>query len=453
MYAIVDIETTGGSPLYEKITEIAIFVHDGEKIIDEFTTLINPEKTIPYYITGMTGITNEMVADAPKFYEVAKKIIELTENKTFVAHNVNFDYNFIKSEFRNLGYNFQREQLCTVKLSRKLIPGHRSYSLGNICGALGIEINGRHRAAGDALATTKLFEILIGIKKLQSVNGFEKEDRGVLHPSLDNEKINKLPDEPGVYYLYNDKNDIIYIGKSKNIKARVLSHLGPSRSKTAIKMRQEIADVAYELTGSELVALLLESSEIKAHKPLFNRMQRRSLSHYAIAYYRDENGYACFEVTETNKNNNEILRAFDNREEARHSLVKLCEEYALCQKLCNLYQSQGTCFHYEIRLCKGACAGIEPVDEYNSRAEMAKTAMGRNNENIIIIDKGRSNNEKSIVRLKDGKYLGFGYIDVSEITSVEMLKDCVTMKRDNHEVWMIIKNYLKKNKVERVLNA
>jgi DNA polymerase-3 subunit epsilon len=122
MYSIVDIETTGGSPQYEKITEIAIYVHDGEKIIDEFVTLINPEKNIPYYITGLTGISNEMVAGSPKFYEVAKKIIELTDNKIFVAHNVNFDYNFVRSEFRSLGFNFKRELLCIVKLSRKLIP-------------------------------------------------------------------------------------------------------------------------------------------------------------------------------------------------------------------------------------------------------------------------------------------------------------------------------------------
>jgi DNA polymerase III subunit epsilon len=165
MYSIIDIETTGGSPKVEKITEIAIFVHDGKKVVNEFVTLINPEKNIPYYITSLTGIDNSMVANAPKFYEVARKIVTLTENTTFVAHNANFDYGFVKSEFLQLGYNYQRDMLCTVKLSRKLIPGKRSYSLGNLCGDLGICINDRHRAAGDALATVKLFELLLDIKR------------------------------------------------------------------------------------------------------------------------------------------------------------------------------------------------------------------------------------------------------------------------------------------------
>ncbi|HPF04155.1 MAG TPA: 3'-5' exonuclease [Bacteroidales bacterium] len=161
MYAIVDIETTGGSAKLEKITEVAVFLHDGEKITGEYSTLVNPERNIPYYITNLTGITNEMVENAPRFYEVARTIVELTEGRTFVAHNARFDYSFIRQEFKSLGYNFRRNVLDTVALSRKLFPGHRSYSLGNICRDLNIKINDRHRAAGDALATVKLFEILL----------------------------------------------------------------------------------------------------------------------------------------------------------------------------------------------------------------------------------------------------------------------------------------------------
>ncbi len=274
MYSIVDIETTGGSPQYEKITEIAIYIHDGEKITDQFSTLINPEKNIPYYITGLTGISNEMVEGSPKFYEVAKKIIELTENKIFVAHNVNFDYNFVRSEFNSLGFNFKRELLCTVKLSRKLIPGKKSYSLGNLCDDLGIHINDRHRASGDALATVKLFELLLDINRQKGINGINQNDYGVLHPNLDKSKILILPEETGVYYLYNDKQDVIYIGKSNNIKSRITTHLGPSKNKTSQKMRKEIADFSFEITGSELIALLLESEEIKKNKPIYNRAKK-----------------------------------------------------------------------------------------------------------------------------------------------------------------------------------
>src|SRR5512140_2099917 len=161
MYAIIDIETTGGRSRIEKITEIAIFLHDGSQITGEYSTLINPERNIPYFITNLTGITNEMVEDAPRFYEIAKKIIELTEGRTFVAHNARFDYSFIRQEYKSLGFNFKRSILDTVALSRKLIPGHKSYSLGNICKDLNISINGRHRAAGDALATVRLLEMLI----------------------------------------------------------------------------------------------------------------------------------------------------------------------------------------------------------------------------------------------------------------------------------------------------
>lgn len=161
MYAIVDIETTGGSSQFEKITEIAIYQHDGKEITGEFISLVNPERNIPYFITNLTGITNEMVEDAPRFYEIAKKIIELTEGRTFVAHNAHFDYSFIRQEYKSLGFNFKRSILDTVALGRKLLPGHSSYSLGNICRDLNININGRHRAGGDALATVRLLEILI----------------------------------------------------------------------------------------------------------------------------------------------------------------------------------------------------------------------------------------------------------------------------------------------------
>lgn len=163
MYSIIDIETTGGSPKTEKVTEIAVYIHDGTRVVNEYASLVNPEKSIPAFITGLTGITNEMVAGAPKFYEIARELVELTENTIFVAHNAGFDYGFICEEFRQLGYLFKREKLCTVKLSRKLIPGLRSYSLGKLCSELGIDVHNRHRAAGDAMATVRLFEILVDL--------------------------------------------------------------------------------------------------------------------------------------------------------------------------------------------------------------------------------------------------------------------------------------------------
>jgi DNA polymerase-3 subunit epsilon len=232
VYAIVDIETTGGSALLEKITEIAIYQHDGSKITGQFSTLINPERNIPYFITNITGITNEMVEDAPKFYEVAKKIIEYTEGRIFVAHNARFDYSFIRQEFKTLGYNYKRQVLDTISLSRKLIPGHQSYSLGNLCRDLKIEINGRHRASGDALATAKLFDLLINIGG--TINGklsplFRNTRISKLNPLLDISKLEDIPEEAGIYYFYNESGDLIYIGKSRNIRQRVMTHLSKDR--------------------------------------------------------------------------------------------------------------------------------------------------------------------------------------------------------------------------------
>ncbi len=451
MYAIVDIETTGGSPQYEKITEIAILIHNGNKVIDEFVTLINPEKTIPYYITGLTGITNEMVADAPKFHEVARKILELTENNVFIAHNASFDYNFLRSEYRSLGYNFKREILCTVRLSRKLIPGKKSYSLGNICRELGIIITDRHRAAGDALATSKLFDILLNLNKKNGEAGIEKSDFGILHPSLDLKKVTNLPEETGVYYLYNEEKNIIYVGKSKDIKSRIISHLSAAKTKTVLKMRKEIADISYELTGSELIALLLESDEIKKLKPLYNRSQRRTARNYGIYNYFNESGYLCFKIEETNSKDVLPINTYESLEYSRLTLINLIEEYALCQKLCGLYKSLGPCFHYELRQCNGACVGIETPEEYNHRATMAMNSIGNGNENLLIIDKGRNSDEKTVVRIENGKYLGYGFIDNTCITGIETLKECIVSRMDNREVYQIIKGFLKKNKVERII--
>jgi len=291
-YAILDIETTGLSPSAEKITEIAIFIHDGEQIIDEFSSLVNPEKKIPYRIIQMTGINNQMVENAPKFYEIAKKIVELTENKIVVGHNVRFDYGFIRNEFRSLGFDFQRKTMDTVKLSRKLIPGRPSYSLGKLCKSLGIENHSRHRAEGDALATVRLFEMLLNID-----SQLEVIDQKGVASSYNKSLVADLPQSAGVYYFHNKAGDLIYVGKSINIHDRVLSHLNNNLHKKAVRMKNEIASVSFEVTGNELVALLLESAEIKKHQPIYNSAQRRTYFNYGLYSFTDDKGYLQLKVT------------------------------------------------------------------------------------------------------------------------------------------------------------
>ena len=257
MYAIVDIETTGLGAKGNKITEISIFVHDGQKVIKEFTTLVNPESPISYKISGLTGITNDMVRNAPKFYEIAKEVIEYTQDCIFVAHSVNFDFNVIKHELQELGAEYKRKKLCTIRLSRKLIPGQRSYSLGALCTSLGIDIKNRHRARGDAEATVTLFEKLLALDNTGVFYSFlnKKSRQATLPPLLSKEVIDDLPNKTGVYYFKDSNGNVIYVGKALDIKQRVLSHIY-SKANKELKLCAETANITFELTGSELVALL-----------------------------------------------------------------------------------------------------------------------------------------------------------------------------------------------------
>ncbi|HOB84475.1 MAG TPA: exonuclease domain-containing protein [Bacteroidales bacterium] len=454
MFAIIDIETTGGSAKLEKITEIAVYLHDGEKITGEYNTLVNPERNIPYYITNLTGITNEMVENAPRFYEIAKQIVELTEGRIFVAHNARFDYSFIRQEFKSLGYNFKRSILDTVSLSRRLFPGYRSYSLGNICRELKIEINDRHRAAGDALATVKLFELLTERDRELSFgnSGLIRNTRlSKLNPHLDLSKIESIPDEPGIYYFYNDRGDLIYIGKSRNLQQRISTHLSNNTTNRAMEMRDLIADISWELTGSELIALLRESYEIKDNKPVYNRAQRRSSFQWGIYTSTDKNGYINFCLLPVSTEETP-LSVFSSRERARSKLESLTGKYDLCQKLAGLYKCDGPCFQHHVGICRGACCGKETAADYNLRATKAIEEFVFSRRNFFIIDRGRNDEEKSAVRIINGKYSGYGYFNINDIGfGLTAVHDCIKTSPDNRDIQVILKQYLRTNKVEKII--
>lgn len=453
MYAIVDIETTGGNPARDKITEIAVYIHDGYNIIDEFVSLINPECDIPYYISKLTGITNEMVADAPKFYEIAGDLVRITENTTFVAHNVSFDYNFIRNEFKNLGYNFNREKLCTVRMSRKFFPGKKSYSLGNICNELGIKIEDRHRASGDALATTRLLELILksnGEAKPLSLYTVNENAIKGLEKTINHELLSKLPEETGVYYFHNLKNEVIYTGKSKNIKQRVISHLS-NQTKKALEMKSELNDITFEITGSELVALLKESDEIKKIKPKYNRSQRRTIMSYGIFPFCDDHGYLNLEIKKITVSDEPVI-SFSSLTETRKQLYRYIEEFQLCQQLCGLYKSDHGCFQFQIGQCKGACVGKESSDEYNRRVRRLIEKLKYVHNNVILIDKGRSDSEKSVVVVENGKYLGYGYIDEAmNCNSVEEIKENICLMNDNKDIRQILNLYIRNKMTEKVI--
>ncbi len=454
MFAIIDIETTGGSARLEKITEIAVYLHDGEKITDEFVSLVNPERNIPYFITNLTGITNEMVENAPRFYEIAKTIVELTEGRTFIAHNARFDYSFIRQEFKSLGFNYRKSIIDTVALSRKLFPGHRSYSLGNICRDLKITINGRHRAAGDALATVSLFEMLL--KKDLEINGrrsnlIRNTRISKLNPKLDISKIDSIPEEPGIYYFYNEEGDLIYIGKSRNLQQRISTHLSNNATNRAMEMRDMIADIYWELTGSELIALLRESFEIKDNKPIYNRAQRRSSFQWGIFIFTDDDGYLNFrhELIDSDES---PLSVFTSKEKAKSKLISLVETYDLCQKLAGVYETSGPCFQHHVGICKGACCGKESVKDYNKRAMQAAEEFVFTHRNFFIIDKGRDEDERCAVKVVNGKYNGYGYFEINNMGfGLEAVHECIQPSPDNRDIQVILKHYLKINRVEKII--
>ncbi|WP_088324349.1 exonuclease domain-containing protein [Polaribacter tangerinus] len=447
MYAVVDIETTGNGYKGQKITEISALIFDGEKIVNEFTSLVNPEQNIPAFITNLTGITNAMVRNAPKFYEIAREIEQITQNTIFVAHNVNFDYNIIRDEFKNLGFDFKRKKLCTVRLTRKIMPGLPSYSLGNICSRENIPINGRHRAKGDAEATVELFKRLIERDSNFTINSFlnPRSRQATLPPLLDKKTVDSLPENHGVYYFKNNAKEIIYIGKANNIKQRVISHFYDKKKKEQ-KMCLEIADISYTETGSELLALLHESEEIKNKYPKYNRAQRKSGEAVGLFTYEDQKGIIHLAYNRLKLISNPLLKYY-SVSEARNHLEKLCASFNLCPKYCHLQTNVSSCFHYQIKECKGICCEKESVEEYNLRVKEAINSIGIGAENLVIEETGRNKNEIGFALIIDSIYKGFGYIDKTRATTLKNPEDYIlftTPKKDNRDIQRILNAYLRK---------
>lgn len=455
MYAIIDIETTGGSTQHEKITEIAVFIHDGFQVVEQFSSLVNPERPIPMFVSRLTGITDSMVARAPRFYEIAKKIVELTEGKIFIAHNVNFDYNFIRQEFKNLGYDYTRKKLCTVQLSRKLIPGRKSYSLGKICAELGIMIppDQRHRAAGDAFATVKLFEFLLTQNTNNEMfNELEKQDvykkiRTELHKAL----LDKIPEDTGVYYMRDLDGNITYIGKSINIRDRILQHLNNHETKRSLEIINTLHEVDYEITGSDMIASLLEADEIKRARPVHNRAQRKTIFNYGVIPFYDLNGYLNFRIEKLGRDDDPML-TFGSSIEAKEFMFRLVEQNKLCQKLSGINESGNACFAYQIKKCDGACIGVEIAEEYNDRAQKVLSRYQYGIENFLIIDKGRTQTERSVVRVENGKYIGFGYFEPEMINGdLEQLKISIKKYRETKDIAQIIRTVLLHKRYEKLI--
>ncbi len=453
-FAVIDVETTGGGIAGNRITEICIALLQNGEVIDKYTTLINPERLIPYHITTLTGIDNEMVADAPLFSEVAEKIDDFTRDAIFVAHNVGFDYNVIRGEFQLLGQLYNRKKLCTVRLARKLMPNMFSYSLGRLCTSINIPHVNRHRAEGDVDATVILFKRLLALDSdFSTMQSFlnPRSKQATLPPHIATEQIQQLPETAGIYLFKNKKKQIIYAGKANNIKKRVISHFYDKKTKEYL-LGQETYYIDFECTGSELLALLLESEHIRKYYPKFNRAQKFPAVTYQIISYVNQRGIIQLALGKT-KAISDSVSTFYNRAEATEKLEEICEVYKLCPRFCTLQSASEKCSHYKLKNCEGICDNTEKVEDYNQKVKAAIQSLQEDKLSFVIQGKGRSTDEIGFALVVEGQYKGFGFFDRSEeaICNIEDYEPFLKQQPSTYHTNAIIRSYLKKNGDNNVL--
>ena len=442
-YAIVDIETTGGNARGSRITEIAIIIHNGQEVIERYETLVNPQKDIPLPIFALTGINNDLVKNAPIFDDISEKVLQLLTDRVFVAHNVNFDYSFVHHQLNEAGFKWSAKKLCTVRAARKIIPGIASYSLGRLCKSLDIPLENRHRAGGDADATALLFSRLLECDVEGHINKMIKktaQDQR-LPPNLDPDDFIKLPEKAGVYYFYNAMKTVIYIGKAVNIKKRVASHFtGNNISLQRQNFLREIHSISFEICATELMALLLECTEIKKLWPAYNRALKRFEPKYGLYHYEARNGYKYLAVGKLMKFQSSIEH-FSQKYEGINVLQSLAQQFGLDSRFCNYCMPVNNAFIQEYDFIT-----LPDVEIHNEKVENAIKYIMSSRTSFAIMDKGRTTDEKSCIWVENGHFYGMGYITSDiVITNPSEIKDYVTLYKSNHYMMQLIYKYVEKN--------
>lgn len=451
MYAILDIETTGGKFNEEGITEIAIHKFDGQKVVDKFISLVNPEREIQPFVVKLTGINSKMLRTAPKFYEVAKRIIEITEDTVIVAHNAQFDYRILRTEFRRLGYNFERKTLCTVDLSKLLLPDAESYSLGKLVRSLGIPVSDRHRANGDALATIKLFKLLLAkdSEKIIIKDTIRKETQGELsEKQLD--IVRDLPNKTGVFYMHDKDGEIIHLSKSNDIKKRVNQIFTKTNTKSR-KLTKDAKKVTFELTGNELIAILKEHEELLKLRPKYSTIPKKRMYSHAICKRVNENGYFALDI-KPYRECKETIWLFNGVFSAKNYLYKITKEFQLCEKVNGISEARNNCSGYDNNTCNGACINKESIEEYNKRVIAATTQNSIKGKKVIVVDKGREIGEQSAILIKNGSLVGFGFYDLNyQINNIHILESIITPMNGTLDANYLIESYLRKKRVLKII--
>ncbi|MCP5276940.1 MAG: 3'-5' exoribonuclease [Thiobacillus sp.] len=373
--AFIDLETTGANPTIDRITEIGIVEVEGEKV-STWNTLVKPERTIPAFIQQLTGISNEMVADAPTFAQVADELDQRLQGRLFIAHNARFDYGFIKNEFQRLGRRFRADVLCTVRLSRKLFPEHHRHNLDSLIARHGLVTGDRHRALADADLIWQFWRRALeerGDMALAEAIGLQLK-RPSLPPHLDPALVDDLPESPGVYLFHGENDVLLYVGKSINLRQRVLSHFSAdTRENKAMRLTQEVRRIDWKETVGELGALLLESRLVKEGSPLHNRRLRQAAE--LCAWQLEEQGPGDYRPRlvsdrDANFGRSELYGLFNSRRQATSALRKIAEAYELCPVVLGLEkpsQPGRPCFAFQVHKCRGACAGKEPIGVHSAR--------------------------------------------------------------------------------------
>ena len=444
MYAIVDIETTGGHASANGITEVAIILHDGNQVTERFCTLINPEIPIPSYIQALTGISDKMVSSAPIFKKVADQIFTLLQDKIFVAHNVNFDFSFLRYHLAASGYLLQTKKLCTVRLSRKIMPGFKSYSLGKLCNQVGINMFERHRAMGDADATACLFSMLLERDSeghiLKALNQRSKEQS--LPPHLPKEDIDKLPSVPGIYYFHNSKAKVVYVGKAIDIRKRVSSHFTnnkPGRQKQ--DFLRDIHHISFTECGNELNSLIMEAVEIKRLWPAHNRAIKRIEYAFGLYMYEDQSGYFRLAIDKRRKFSSPVY-TFNLISEGYSMIKTLISEFNLCPKLCFIQRNNDPCSGLLDKTCNGACGHIESSEDYNLRVLNSTRHLRNILPTFAILDKGRNLGEMSCILMENGALFGMGFISEDQsIENITLIKSVLTKYPSSDYMKSLIQNY------------
>jgi DNA polymerase-3 subunit epsilon len=445
MFAIVDIETTGGSPTIDRISEIAVIIFDGKEVIEEFSTLLNPCRPIDPWVVKLTGITQEMVQSAPLFEEVYEKIFQMIQGKIFTAHNVKFDFGMLRKEFKRLGVDFTAKQLDTVSLSRRLLPGFPSYSLGKLCDSLGIKIDNRHRALGDARATVKLLELLLATdtdSKFLALELRDGLDVTKLPPQIPHQEIEVLPDESGIFYFKNQQGEVLYFEGVKSIRQKVIQKLiNMSQHPQKNALLQQIYTIDYELTGSELVARLMALEKLQEQPAYSGKTTHDSLPSYGIFLIEDADGIKQLKVMPLAASTAEATLRFSTKHTAYRVMQKIIADN-------NIYG------HYAmLKRLKEKQAETDKFKKIlNDKIENAVKRYLFLAPNFFVVGEGIHPDESSVVWVENNEYkgLGFFYKEVMEPT-IENLKSVIKPARSGSEALRIIRQYLKKNRNQGII--